>query len=118
MDVGCTKALIKASLNAHFAVWWQKDDDEDDDDEGNVVPDQSVINRQGAVGDLPPSESESESSGDEQSAPAAAGDKVRQLSGLPTAWVYPLLLDNSTVTELQNTRLAKVYWWYFKKYLM
>lgn len=53
------------------------EDDEDEDDEGENV----VINRQGAVGELPPSESESESdSEDEGAAAKSSGDKVLGLN--------------------------------------
>ena len=52
----------------------QVDEDEEDDDEEEQ--ERVVVNRQGAVGELPPSESESEDSDEEGATAKSSGDKV------------------------------------------
>ena len=54
--------------------------DEEDEDDDEEEQERVVVNRQGAVGELPPSESESEDSDEEGATAKSAGDKV----GRPT----------------------------------
>ena len=50
--------------------------DEEDEDDDEEEQERVVVNRQGAVGELPPSESESEDSDAEGATAKSSGDKV------------------------------------------
>ena len=50
--------------------------DEEDEDDDEEEQERVVVNRQGAVGELPPSESESEDSDEEGATAKSSGDKV------------------------------------------